>query len=66
MSVIIEFFEVIFFSFFKVLSAIIELIPTFIELKNAPINAIALAIGVPTFVVSIVIIIFRKINRYLN
>lgn len=66
MSVIIEFFEVIFFSFFKVLSAIIELIPTFIELKNAPINAIALAIGVPTFVVIVFIMLFKKISRYLN
>lgn len=66
MSEIIEFFEVIFFSFFKVLSAIIELIPTFIELKNAPINAIALAIGVPTFVVIVFIMLFKKISRYLN
>lgn len=66
MSEIIEFFEVIFFSFFKVLSTVIELIPTFIELKNAPINAIALAIGVPTFVVIVFIMLFKKISRYLN
>ena len=62
MNVLFDIFKDIFIGFFKTLSIIIEIIPTFIELKNVPINTISLANGVPALVISIIITMFR--NRY--
>lgn len=61
-----KFLEAIFISFFKVLSAIITLVPTLIEIKNIPINAIATAFGVPVLVISLILFVYKKIKKLLS
>lgn len=42
--------------------SIIKLIPTFLELKNLPIDIIAIALGVPAIVISLVIMLIKNIK----
>ena len=42
---------------------IIKLVPTFLELKNLPIDIISVALGVPALVVSFGLIVIKKIKK---
>ena len=42
--------------------SIIKLIPTFLELKNLPVDIIAIALGVPAIVISLVIMLIKNIK----
>ena len=53
-------FSIIFTVIGQVLMSIIKLVPTFLELKNLPIDIISVALGVPALVVSLGLIIIKK------
>ena len=59
-------FSIIFTVFGQVFISIIKLVPTFIELKNLPIDIMAVALGVPAIVISLGLMIINKIKKELG
>ena len=47
----------------QVFIIIIKLVPTFLELKNLPVNIMAAALGVPAIVISIGLFIINKFKK---
>ena len=56
-------FSIIFTVIGQVFISIIKLVPTFIELKNLPVDIISVALGVPALVVLLGLIIIKKIKK---
>lgn len=56
-------FSIIFTVVGQVLKSIIKLVPTFLELKNLPIDIVAVALGVPTIVISLGLILINKLKK---
>ena len=59
-------FSIIFTVIGQVFISIIKLVPTFIELKNLPIDIMAVALGVPAIVISLGLMIINKIKKELG
>lgn len=43
--------------------SIIKLVPTFMELKNLPVDIMAVTLGVPTIVISIGLLVIKKMKK---
>ena len=56
-------FSIIFTVVGQVLKSIIKLVPTFLELKNLPIDIMAIVLGVPTIIVSLGLMFINKIKK---
>lgn len=59
--VIFEFMKSVIITVIYTLSGFIDIIPELLKLKNAPIDGLALAFGVPTVIVIIILYIIKKI-----
>lgn len=56
-------FSIIFTVIGQVFVSIIKLMPTLLELKNLPIDIIAVALGVPAIVISLGLILINKFKK---
>lgn len=56
-------FSIIFTVIGQVFVPIIKLMPTLLELKNLPIDIIAVALGVPAIVISLGLILINKFKK---
>ena len=56
-------FSIIFTVIGQVFVSIIKLMPTLLELKNLPIDIIAVALGVPAIVISLGLILINKFKN---
>ena len=56
-------FSIIFTVIGQVFVSIIKLTPTLLELKNLPIDIIAVALGVPAIVISLGLILINKFKK---
>ena len=56
-------FSIIFTVVGQLFITIIKLVPTFLELKNLPIDIISIILGVPALVVSLGLIIIKKMKK---
>ena len=56
-------FSIIFTVIGQVFMSIIKLVPMFLELKNLPIDIMAIAFGVPALVVSLGLMLINKLKK---
>lgn len=56
-------FSIIFTVIGQALITIIKLVPMFLELKNLPIDIMAIAFGVPALVVSLGLMLINKLKK---
>ena len=56
-------FSIIFNVIGQVFMSIIKLVPMFLELKNLPIDIMAIAFGVPALVVSLGLMLINKLKK---
>ena len=58
-----EIFNIIFTVVGQVFISFIKLVPTFLELKNLPIDIISVALGVPTIIISFGLMLINKLKK---
>ena len=56
-------FSIIFNVIGQVFMSIIKLVPMFLELKNLPIDIMAIAFGVPALIVSLGLMLINKLKK---
>ena len=56
-------FSIIFTVVGQLFITIIKLVPTFLELKNLPIDIISIALGVPTIIISFGLMLINKLKK---
>lgn len=56
-------FSIIFTVIGQVFMSIIKLVPMFLELKNLPVNIMAVVLGVPVIIVSLGLFIIKKMKK---
>ena len=56
-------FSIIFTVIGQVFMSIIKLVPMFLELKNLPIDIMAIAFGVPALIVSLGLMLINKLKK---
>ncbi len=56
-------FSIIFTVVGQLFITIIKLVPTFLELKNLPIDIISVALGVPTIIISFGLMLINKLKK---
>lgn len=58
-----EIFNIIFTTVGQFFMAFIKLVPTFMELKNIPVNIMAVTLGLPAIVISIGFMVIKIIKH---
>ena len=56
-------FSIIFTVVGQLFITIIKLVPTFLELKNLPIDIISVTLGVPTIIISFGLMLINKLKK---